>query len=658
MNFSVKYLLFFNMFFILILAEFNIAQGQIKEEEKPTHVSFAVTCTRTNTTKCIPLNRPHLHDQFHESDENLLLLSDEVNWIHSRLEEIKTKETIDLKEEIEKSVLTSYQYAIKNLISSNRIHISSIDKVLFFKTSQFIFETNQHPQYRSGAFINGYDLYCFLNSHRIAMIKKKAFTKRSFFSYYYSPSSALEIEIAIHVPTEEMSFFYLPQTSIGQGALKKFSKVLNLENFRTYARGMIHFDELYQENFRIDHLKKIKENKRLQFLSELNFYERFSLQFPNGMIGLPSLKFHSHPSSPSTELPENKSIYLELMPFTLSQKPKNELVYRELRKSKMEFSIIHEIAMGPKILHENFKLTHNDIKPDNILVGLNPYMKAALNDFDLLLNPGELIRDGKNRNRLGTIFYFAPELFMIPELKGGEKGEVLMWPGNNDQEKEEFAYRTDVYGLGIIGHLVFHKELPDFIKFCKERTRSMNQYLFCLSVTLKNFHQNEMNSESFDPGNLFFRASFEIHPKDRLSLNQFILGIKKLHSFYLENFISPREKPRWDFSQLDFLGPAPSEVESSPQTEQNLHEKYPFLQQELTNLQSCQVGDYGIFQLNESSIESSADTAAKKFLIFKNRAEKIELKVISSKEKIFYFMDEMIGFLKTIGLLNNNEKVF
>lgn len=88
--------------------------------------------------------------------------------------------------------------------------------------------------------------------------------------------------------------------------------------------------------------------------------------------------------------------------------------------------------------HEVVNVVHKDIKPDNIMIGVN--REAVLIDFGVSVQQDHTQDNAMLGLKAGTYLYFAPELF---------KGK-----------KSEFGQATDLWALGLTFYYMLTGRLP------------------------------------------------------------------------------------------------------------------------------------------------------------------------------------------------------
>ncbi len=99
-------------------------------------------------------------------------------------------------------------------------------------------------------------------------------------------------------------------------------------------------------------------------------------------------------------------------------------------------SLFVQILLGLNFIHRN-KIDHRDLKTLNILLYDNGE-RAKLADFGFARNINSMSTKLSN---LGTFIFMAPEA----------------------QKRRPVPFKSDMYSLGIILHLMLTKKLPDYI---------------------------------------------------------------------------------------------------------------------------------------------------------------------------------------------------
>lgn len=89
----------------------------------------------------------------------------------------------------------------------------------------------------------------------------------------------------------------------------------------------------------------------------------------------------------------------------------NGSLFDQLHRKKRKFSseeqeeILFDVVKGMVYLHNMKKILHRDLKSSNVLIGENWQVKLC--DFGL---SGQKKKTSKNKNRLGTFQWMAPEV--------------------------------------------------------------------------------------------------------------------------------------------------------------------------------------------------------------------------------------------------------
>ncbi|KAJ6453317.1 kinase-like domain-containing protein, partial [Mycena sanguinolenta] len=109
--------------------------------------------------------------------------------------------------------------------------------------------------------------------------------------------------------------------------------------------------------------------------------------------------------------------------------------------------LVHDCASGLKYLHDN-EIMHGDLKPENILIDKNHF--PCICDFGIsrILD----VQVFATSNRVGTIVYMAPELFVV----SGESGTGY-------QVIPRTIFASPLWDFGIVALGVCISLLLDFI---------------------------------------------------------------------------------------------------------------------------------------------------------------------------------------------------
>uniref|UniRef100_A0ACD5TSF7 Uncharacterized protein n=2 Tax=Avena sativa TaxID=4498 RepID=A0ACD5TSF7_AVESA len=107
----------------------------------------------------------------------------------------------------------------------------------------------------------------------------------------------------------------------------------------------------------------------------------------------------------------------------------------------MRYEIIKGICNGLHFLHEQCRIVHLDLKPQNIL--MDSFMTAKITDFGVSRIFGEKQSRAFTANRVGTLGFMAPEYLI--------RGEV--------------SNKADIFSLGVIVIEIItgHRNYPDFM---------------------------------------------------------------------------------------------------------------------------------------------------------------------------------------------------
>ncbi|KAK8243882.1 hypothetical protein HDK90DRAFT_136662 [Phyllosticta capitalensis] len=92
------------------------------------------------------------------------------------------------------------------------------------------------------------------------------------------------------------------------------------------------------------------------------------------------------------------------------------------------------------------KITHRDIKPDNILIASEDPFNVKLSDFGL----SKVVSDNQTflKTFCGTLLYCAPEVF--PHYDGNSKGQKRRKPGESKKTFHSYSQSVDIWSFGAV----------------------------------------------------------------------------------------------------------------------------------------------------------------------------------------------------------------
>ncbi|KAK7521714.1 hypothetical protein IWZ03DRAFT_305438 [Phyllosticta citriasiana] len=92
------------------------------------------------------------------------------------------------------------------------------------------------------------------------------------------------------------------------------------------------------------------------------------------------------------------------------------------------------------------KITHRDIKPDNILIASEEPFNVKLSDFGL----SKVVSNNETflKTFCGTLLYCAPEVF--PHYDGNSKGQKRRKPGESKKTYHSYSQSVDIWSFGAV----------------------------------------------------------------------------------------------------------------------------------------------------------------------------------------------------------------
>lgn len=165
-----------------------------------------------------------------------------------------------------------------------------------------------------------------------------------------------------------------------------------------------------------------------------------------------------------------------------------------------KYLLLKTLALNMMRLHQK-KLIYADIRPDNVLFKRSPTGKlvAKLIDFD------------------GCYFEYDP-----PDVKGIPLSEPYIAPETGrvvfDGEKLQLTTKVDVFSLGILFHLYWTGEMPDFDE---------DEYGFAFGALLEGA---SLTLSPFIPARLsaLIRRMLLLRPEDRPDMGEVLLELKRI----------------------------------------------------------------------------------------------------------------------------------
>ena len=215
-------------------------------------------------------------------------------------------------------------------------------------------------------------------------------------------------------------------------AVKEKPTELDSANFQTYEEGPI-LGFGAQSNVReISKVEKYAKKELAQF--DHKSLQRF-LQESETLVRLRHpciVRIHGFDYGDSSHPP---SIFLSLEKNSLEKSiQKHQLTNEEKNR------ITIEIVLGMRYIHRNNNM-HRDLKPANILLSQNKHVRIS--DFGLAKEEDFQASQSKG---IGTLRFMAPELF----------------PNEEENEKERYTNKVDVYAFGIVLIYIVTDEYPKY----------------------------------------------------------------------------------------------------------------------------------------------------------------------------------------------------
>jgi len=159
---------------------------------------------------------------------------------------------------------------------------------------------------------------------------------------------------------------------------------------------------------------------------------------------------------------------------------------KHLQKMELGFSLTQikfiaaQVILALECLHSH-KIIHKDIKPENILLDEEGYIRLC--DFNLSKHIGER----KDDRVVGTLEYMAPEVIF----------------GAKDQ-----SYEIDWWGLGILLYELYYKRTP----FVDENPDEIRRNIKKMSVSFST-NNDEKNEKTFKRFQHLIKKLLKKNPK-------------------------------------------------------------------------------------------------------------------------------------------------
>ena len=198
-------------------------------------------------------------------------------------------------------------------------------------------------------------------------------------------------------------------------------------------------------------------------------------------------------------------------------------------------NLVLRASQGLAQLHK-LGLAHFDIKPENFLISLSPDlglpMDMVLMDFEFAVSPSRLITEERiiTRPSIGSFEYLAPEAL---ESLVGER-EDLGWPGQSIIEKQENAFKSDVFSFGTIAFILLKSHYPSWF-FSEEcwaysTQGDLPRFHSCLHRALQTYETIQARTPEHSHLDLLLEASVRRDPSRRISAQTFLEGLQWIKS--------------------------------------------------------------------------------------------------------------------------------
>ena len=238
---------------------------------------------------------------------------------------------------------------------------------------------------------------------------------------------------------------------------------------------------------------------------------------------------------------------------------------------RQKLALVSRVTQGLARLHR-MGFAHFDIKPENFLVSLDPDsgspIDLVLTDFEFTVSPRTLIREDRviKRPDIGSVQYLAPEVLNHLVHRGHDLG----WPGSSVIEKQENAFKSDVFSWGTLAFILLKSQYPAWFFSEECITHSMHGNLsgfqICLDRELQLYEGKQSRALEHSYLDLLLEASVRRNPTHRISSQTFLEGLRWIQSLpdHAElnidlEFSSKEESDSW--SVIPLLSPRQYETQ-------------------------------------------------------------------------------------------------
>lgn len=295
-------------------------------------------------------------------------------------------------------------------------------------------------------------------------------------------------EIKVSISLDSLGLIYLKfgSSPLGRGASNVIYKVVNYKTWAKLAEKKLRPDQVNKEN------QFKKEQWVLEKINSLPAAQR------EGFVETFSIEDHRF----------IQALYAGSLETVLD--PKSKVHSPELKKNRdLKLKGLHQVSLALAQLHE-MGLSHQDLKPDNILVGSD--LDFVLSDFDLAFAPRPIIQQGKPRKEYGNFFYGAPE-FASPS-----------WTGKSDTEKEKNALKADVFSLAQITYELTHSEKFPGVIPCEQAKKK--EYRKCRADELKKYIEQVAKNSDYSSLEILLYAALQPNPEHRIDSQKYARGLQ------------------------------------------------------------------------------------------------------------------------------------